>query len=144
METPLIIRELDKLGYEVYHTGSRYICDNPPPDSDDDWLVLAEGIGIPYSLLSEHGFTRPRDDADMPISGDETTIPYYSEDEKVNLILVSSEWMFDAWVKATDEARRLHLKSRDERVELFRRIRAEAEAEHYRNTGIYRFERAHS
>lgn len=120
MVKPVVIETLEDLGFNVYHTGSRAIMENPRPESDDDWLVQSyPGL---TAILEKYDFT--------PMGGDNTsggpnTVPWYNAEKTINIIVCYSRETFNRWKDATDEAKRLKLDKREDRVALFKRYRVD-------------------
>lgn len=124
MTKPPVIEALEALGVKVYHTGSRAIMESPPETSDDDWVVLNDP-GV-MDILDEHGF-KPKGGDNS--SGGPNTVPWYNVDRTINVILCFEPETFRRWVKATDEAKRLKLNDRADRVALFKRYRVDGDNE---------------
>jgi len=117
---PFIIFALEERGVQFYHTGSQEIMENPPADSDDDWVVL--GCAGTTAILEEHGL-KPMGGENA--SGGSNTVPWYNKNKSLNIILTYEKETFNRWVAATKEAKRLKLNDRAERVALFKRYRVD-------------------
>jgi len=102
----------------VVPVGSQVTCYPPPLNSDVDYLVLADsrqkdelfGLGFEldgrqqfYEGMSEGGFLSYRNG-------------------EVNLIVTSDEKFFNKFLKATEEAKRLNLLHKEDRIKLFQRV----------------------
>lgn len=116
-----VIEALEAIGVKVYHTGSRAICEHPPETSDDDWIVLNDP-GV-FEILDEHNF-RPMEGGGET-SGGANTVPWYNKDHTVNIIVCYSAETFRKWRDATDEAKRLKLTNRADRIALFKQYRVD-------------------
>ncbi len=115
---PSIIQALQSLDVEVYHTGSRYICENPPEGSDDDWIINASDN--PYlvaSLIEAEGYESGKN---AEPSGSDSDLSVYKDG--VNLIVIFDPAAFKRWKQATDMAKAQGLKTREERVALFKQV----------------------
>lgn len=127
MNIKLLVEALMAAGWQVKHTGSRAICDNPPENSDDDWVVYQPELNVDEmcEVLGALGFKTMQQADQVQRQEDydpSTTVPMVSADNKVNLIVATSGRTFDLWSLATDKARALGLKSRAERVKLFHEV----------------------
>lgn len=124
---PEVISKLKRDGFEVYQTGSRVICKQPPADSDDDWVLLDLHNGtVPVpQFLAMHGYKQDVwHEMDDRYGDAEDRFPVASwRNEKVNIIVTHSPRFFDLTKLATDIARRFNIRERDERVWLFHAIR---------------------
>lgn len=94
-------------------TGSRVICDPPVMDTDIDIVVL-DLRGFPFE---EHGF----ECTNMSDEYDETKFDTYRQGE-VNLIVVNDWGQFKAWRVATESAKSMNLKNKDERISHFQGV----------------------
>lgn len=108
-----------KYNADVYLTGSRAICKNPPEDSDTDYLVtLYNGMEEVLAYLKDHGFE--------PVEGSNKgyadEVQWSLKRGNLNLILSRDAEFSDRWKAATEEAKRLGLKLRSERAALFREM----------------------
>lgn len=101
-----------------YATGSRVIVDPPPVGRDEDWVVLVSDIGEAMNELMRHGFGP---DAQNALN---YNLEFVSMRKgELNLILTELEWLFDRYILATVVAKQLNLKTRPDRVRLFKTIR---------------------
>lgn len=122
---PLVIEKLEEMGVKTYHTGSRAIMDHPPETSDDDWIVLNDPCVM--DVLDEYGYTPKSGNGTSGGSGSQ---PWYSSDGMVNVILCFSTENFRKWMTATDEAKRLKLTDRADRITLFKLYRVDDDPNH--------------
>jgi len=122
MKMPLMIQLLQAEGYKLFHTGSRAICSKPPEASDDDWVVMYE-MGL-TDLLERNGYVAdPWDSATYDAAEGHTPVASYRKNG-VNIVVTTSQKFFDLTKLATDIATELHIKTRDERVNLFHAVRS--------------------
>jgi hypothetical protein len=97
-------------------TGSRVICDPPPMGTDEDYVCLAhpstEGV------LVTAGFEMsidPEKYEDLP-----DFIPYRCGE--FNVIVTEDPQFYALFVEATEEAKRLNLTDKSDRIALFQRV----------------------
>lgn len=118
---------LEAGGYEFFQTGSRAICEKPPAESDDDWVVFAKSDDNVFKHIMEaFGFVQDVWEEDTSLyedAMDRTPIASWRRD-KINVIVTPSRRFFDLTKRATDIAKALHIKTRAERVALFHAVRA--------------------
>lgn len=95
-----------------YPTGSRFICNPPPTDTDDDRVILVDEFPDPESM-KDQGWNRDGDDK-YASSGFES----YRNGEK-NYILVKSRRKYIQYVAATLVAKELNLTNKEDRINLF-------------------------
>lgn len=96
-------------------TGSRYICNPPPIDTDEDWVCL-----------SSDGLRKALELAGATVDGDpekyEGMTNFVSwRLGSVNLILTDCPDFYRLFVAATEEARRQNLMHKPDRIALFQR-----------------------
>lgn len=101
---------------EAYPTGSKFICNPPVLDTDEDWVVYTEEPKLFHSELHKEGYT--------------TSQYYYrrlgtafkafrSPHSNLNLIITPHKAWYDRFVEATDIAKSENLRDKTERVRLF-------------------------
>ena len=100
-------------------TGSRVICNPPPADTDEDWIVLAESEKL-YSWLISQGWEMEGDYV-FSETVDEGDFRSFRKEE-INLIVTSKRDFYNAFSLATKVARRLNLLEKKDRVVLFQAI----------------------
>lgn len=102
-------------------TGSRYICNPPPTDTDDDTVILVDDLETATKHLLEDGW-------DIPLSDNYKDMKnldgWFSAKKKVddvlkNYIVMADLDKFNNWVKATEVAKRLNLLDKKDRIFLF-------------------------
>ena len=123
---------LDPCVIKAHPTGSNYICDPPVNDTDIDWVILIKYNPTLFGELEQLGWKWCGADPEAGAGGN----PYENSGEtdthyarsftayrrgQYNLIFVESESEFDRWVKATEEARKLNLTNKADRIELFQK-----------------------
>ena len=138
MTIPSEIKFLESYYNKIFKTGSRVICDPPPTDTDEDYILLIpvadlgplathlviEGYtkggslesfeGSPF-LLSEHEYNS---DGSVKTEG---LFQSWKKGE-LNIILTANEQYFDDFVRATFLAKALNLTDKEDRVTLFRAL----------------------
>ena len=104
---------------EVWPTGSRYICDPPPTDTDNDTIVLVED-GVAFdSILMTNGW----EFGGSFFEGDQ----WYSYKKLVNgvienLIITEKHDLFARWKLATEVSKKLNLVDKRDRIIVFQLI----------------------
>lgn len=106
----------DAFRVSSYPTGSRYICNPPPQDTDNDTVVLAK-TGYETALESD-GFYYNMSEVDYGTEGH--FLSWRKGDE--NYIVTCDQGFYDRFVKATDLAKLLNLKNKSNRIALFQAI----------------------
>lgn len=97
-------------------TGSRYICDPPPVDTDEDYIVLMSKR-TPIAL-DDAGFVQTTDPTFYAGCPD-----FFAWRGGIfNIICVDSPDMYARWVKATELAKKCNLLEKAERIALFQAI----------------------
>lgn len=97
-------------------TGSRYICDPAPTDTDEDYVCLADAT-TDLALLAA-GFEQTTE------VGAYVEMPEFFAWRcgEFNVITTESGEFYRLFVEATEEAKRLNLTSKVDRVALFQRV----------------------
>lgn len=110
---------LERLGLTVYHaTGSRYICNPPVLNTDDDMLVFTDCIEETTTRLILEGWSTDSSDR----------YPFSSSSFKSfrkgigNIILTGERQFFNRFLSATILAKYLNLLNKVDRVALFASI----------------------
>lgn len=138
MTIPSEIKFVENYCTKIFKTGSRVICDPPPTDTDEDYILLIpvaelgplathlliEGYtkggslesfeGSPY-LLPEHEYNS---DGSVKTEG---LFQSWKKGE-LNIILTANEQYFDDFIRATFLARALNLTDKEDRVTLFKAL----------------------
>jgi len=138
MTIPSEIKSLESYYNKIFKTGSRVICDPPPTDTDEDYILLipVAVLGPLASHLLTEGYTKggslgPVEGSPFLLSEHE-----YNSDGSVkteglfqswkkgelNIILTANEQYFDDFVRATFLAKALNLTDKEDRVTLFRAL----------------------
>ncbi len=96
-------------------TGSRYICDPPVLDTDQDWIVFVNSLTSFAVALGKAvpGFEEGESCAECP-SFISIRLP-----PDVNLIATDRWWFYQKYVVATEVAKRLNLLRKPDRILLF-------------------------
>lgn len=110
----------EKRAMKTARTGSRYICDPPVLDTDDDRVVLINGSFAKYAqFLLDEGFDVPLFDNKYYGSNNGRHPFFTARKGELNLIVMNSKEGFDYWVTATELAKKFNVKEKSDRVELF-------------------------
>lgn len=109
----------------VQATGSRYICDPPVLDTDEDYVVLAkeECRNEFNNYLLKNFFFRTNED--YGITGPTQFQSWrsdYSPDDKRNLIITYNPEWYNLFVEATEFAKEENLLQKEDRIKLFELI----------------------
>lgn len=123
LEDVVIPESIKALAARIEPTGSRYICDPPPTDTDSDWIVLllskytmsdveklcaAEGLAKGGSEVSDRTSVLPDDSVFKSFKSD-----------VLNLIVTQDKVFFARFVHATQLAKQFNLLKKDDRIALF-------------------------
>lgn len=100
-------------------TGSRVICNPPPADTDEDWIVLANSKRL-YGWLAQRGGEMEGGYAfsETICEGDFQSF----RKKEINLIVTTKRDFYNSFSLATKVARRLNLLEKKDRVVLFQAI----------------------
>ena len=104
--------------YASYPTGSRYICNPPPTNTDKDTVILVNGYYDWQKLLLNEGWEDG--ETDYENVGD---FQSYRKGEE-NYIVTEDEEFYKNFVKATEGARALNLMDKKDRITLFQAVNA--------------------
>lgn len=102
--------------FKSYPTGSRYICNPPPTDTDNDTIFLVNGYYDYEEFLLNDGWEPCGDgypDGDF--------LAFRKGEE--NYIVTEDEELFLSYVKATEGAKALNLLNKEDRIKLFQAVR---------------------
>lgn len=103
-----------EVGSDAYSmTGSRYICDPPPMDTDEDYIVLAHDFSLSILYYEIHGFKKFQE-KDYP---DPNFISLRLGE--YNLIVTKSEAYYNRFCAATELAKKRNLLNKEDRINLF-------------------------
>lgn len=109
------LKDLTKLGFPFFRTGSREICNPAPIGTDVDFVVLDEDL----HLLSPFGFENT---SSMGLNEyGESNFCTYRKGE-VNLIVVNTHIEFRKWKVATAAAKQMNLIKKRDRIDLFQGV----------------------
>lgn len=108
---------------DAVETGSRYICDPPVMDTDEDWILDCSGEGQMKKAeraLKSYGFfvKAMADDNYDDISENFTSYNL----GHINFILCNNRPFFQKFVLATELAKDLNLVKKDDRIKLFQGV----------------------
>lgn len=99
---------------QKWATGSRYICNPAPTDTDNDTVFLVNGFHPWDDMLKAEGFEPCGDYA-----GEE--FEAYRKGEE-NYIITEDPEFFLSYVKATEAAKALNLLEKEDRIKLFQTV----------------------
>ena len=109
-----ITKLLDKVCIYWHPTGSRFTCYPPVMDTDEDYVCLMTDEDMLYDI----GFVcTTQEDTTYELS-DFTTWRH----KDINLVVTSSLPFYEKFVEATNEAKRLNLLDKAERIRLFQKV----------------------
>ena len=115
------LRQVRKFAVYVEPTGSRYICDPAPMDTDEDYVVLcsnkgrAEILRLMDTWKFDIGGSRPAS------ASDDSAFKSFKKGD-LNFIITTDIEFFGRFVAATTVAKRLNLLAKADRVALFRAV----------------------
>lgn len=118
-----IYEEVEKGTFlEAARTGSRYICDPPVLDTDDDYIVLVDDLAESIEkFLYQDGWKRSGAES-YPVGGNWESIKKTFNGTVINLIMTDDENFFNRFVHATETAKKLNLLKKEDRIVLFQAI----------------------
>jgi len=98
-------------------TGSRYICDPPVEDTDDDYIVLTEDKACFLSESAANGWDVHSYD-DYPEDDDFVSL----RKGVVNLIVTECDVFYGRFVTATNAAKKMNLIDKTDRIKFFQGV----------------------
>lgn len=112
---------------EAFQTGSRYICNPPPMDTDDDYMCLVSSLDATHRILTDKGCELGGSLSPVETSSDMTDLifeadfsDFYSYRKgDINIIITDNTVYFDKFKFATELAKRLNLLKKEDRITLF-------------------------
>jgi len=131
MIAPKLPPAADALVVDTAPTGSRAICDPPPTDTDEDWLLFVPESA--FDAFSGHldadgwdeangSEVEPMTDDDQRGGSEFTSFAKQCGDRVVNLIVTRKGEFFRRFAAATSVARRLNLLDKSDRIALFQAV----------------------
>lgn len=108
----------ENLWTNIYHTGSSIICNPPVLDTDIDYVIYTKSKGLIPWLISKGFISASSEDYSMNEDGLFTSL----RKDKLNLIIVQEYRFYLRWVRATELAKKLNLKEKQQRIDLFSHI----------------------
>lgn len=118
-----ILQQLREIGCEVELTGSRAICDPPPTDTDQDWLVLTMAseadVRLVVNKLGEAGFHWEGSQHYQQVAASDF-MSWRKGD--LNLIVTANLTFAERHRAATSVCKRLNLLAKDDRVAVFQAV----------------------
>ena len=113
MERDFVLSFLMENAFVFQMTGSRYICDPPPKDTDEDYIALMSKLSM--ERLADFGFILNTNEAMYEAMPD-----FFSwRRGEFNVICVLDEGMYIRWVDATEQAKSKNLTEKSDRIALF-------------------------
>ena len=113
MNRDQVLELLSLISVDYHMTGSRYICDPAPMDTDEDYVVL--GTDPTEDQLYLKGFTC---NTDSELYKDLPMFTAWRLGE-FNIIVTQDGGFYKDFVRATKRARELNLLGKLDRIELF-------------------------
>ncbi|MCB9020157.1 MAG: hypothetical protein H6546_07495 [Chitinophagales bacterium] len=98
-------------------TGSRFICDPPPMDTDEDYIIYGGNLHIIEEILYKAGF---KFTTDPDYDGGNWFLTFRLNE--FNIIATDSEAFFERFVSATLLAKSRNLLDKSDRIALFQKI----------------------
>lgn len=109
-----IARLLDKVCIYWHPTGSRFTCDPPVMNTDEDYVCLMTD----EEVLSDLGFVCTTQDDDTYEMSDFSTWRH----KHYNLVVTGSLAFYEKFVEATKEAKSKNILDKGSRIRLFQKI----------------------
>lgn len=100
-------------------TGSRVICNPPPTDTDEDWVVLVLDLEAFRVMAEADGWELT---TDLDYQGDQPGHFNTYRKGHYNLVVTESAEEYRRWRLATAVAQRLNLMAKEDRIMLFQAI----------------------
>lgn len=107
---------LSKVSNNWHMTGSRYICDPPPMDTDEDYIIYGN-LNVIEEALCQAGFELT---TDPEYDGGNWFLTFRLEE--FNIVATDSIVFYERFVAATVSARDRNLLNKDDRIALFKKI----------------------
>jgi hypothetical protein len=98
-------------------TGSRYICNPAPTDTDNDTVFLVNGYHDWVSILLNDGW----EDCGKQYEGHDAEFRAFRKGEE-NYIVTEDIQFYLSYLKATEGAKALNLLNKEDRIKLFQAI----------------------
>ncbi len=102
---------------DYYRTGSRYICTPPVTDTDDDYVVLVQDTRSFIHDARNAGYEASAKDS----CADHSEFMSFRKDD-INLIVTDDLAFFGRFNAATEVAKRLNLRNKNDRIMLFQAV----------------------
>lgn len=103
---------------DVAQTGSRFICDPPPMNTDEDYVVLTNNLYLMKLYFFTKGY---RGGGSQDNEWDRNNF-FSLRNGDTNIILTQSKEYFNNFVTATFIAKSLNLLRKEDRIQIFREI----------------------
>lgn len=106
---------LDQVCVEWHPTGSRYICNPPVMDTDEDYICFI----FEDDKLTKAGFDKTSSEGEEYEGLSEFTTWRYKH---YNLVVTENREFFDLFVSATEKAKEKNILDKNERIKLFQEV----------------------
>lgn len=119
-------KDIQQFVIAIFPSGSRVICNPPPTDTDEDFVVLCKPSVCAFDIL-EHleglGYTTSSGKDEYADMGDFDNHEGFMSFKKgeINYILTQSVEMYEGFMLATVEATEKNLLDKGERIKVFRK-----------------------
>jgi hypothetical protein len=102
-------------GWKQHPTGSNYICNPPVENTDIDFVVWAPDLKEADNILRVSGF----DYRGFKTQDSYPNMVWSYRKGPINVVLTVLKDFYDKFVAATEEAKRLNLLKKEDRIALF-------------------------
>lgn len=104
----------------IHPTGSRYICDPPVTNTDEDFIVLATDVNSLLGSLHADGWTGGETYRHQIPTGETSFVS--ARRGELNYIITEDEDFYDRFVTATMLAKNFNLKEKWQRIQAFHAV----------------------
>jgi hypothetical protein len=118
------VRAYNGVFLEGHATGSRYICNPPPMDTDDDTVFLVSDFDLAHEILEGNGYHVPPE-AGASMGDHEVWRSYRGNavrNAQDNFIITTDVNHYDRFCMATQISKALNLQNKDDRIRMFTTI----------------------
>lgn len=106
---------LDQVCVEWHPTGSRYICNPPVMDTDEDYICFL----FEDNKLLEGGFEKTSSESEEYDGLSHFTTWRYKH---YNLVVTDRRKFYNLFVSATEQAKKENIMEKEKRIELFQKV----------------------
>lgn len=100
----------------TWPTGSRYICNPPPADTDNDSVILVKDLQKAFKALVEDYWEV---DGSYAATAEWMSFKKDIDDVKENYIVMQDLERYGKWITATELAKKLNLLEKKDRIAVF-------------------------